>query len=252
MVEDRAVDGALALTRTGPVTLLVAGGGGHGVETVLMQLGQQMAQARGTSLKTVDVAPTGPDDANGTVEFYCVIFVGIGGAVGATALARTLGPVRRPPDVLQRLGLVLAYAGLLSIVVTFFSDVVFGALIGQFGLLFLTLWAFAAAVCLAVTGFAARAGLLATGVLILMFIVLGNPSSAGAVPRPLLNSFFSVLNPVLPQGAALSRPSRRSSPVSASCGTASKHWGWKSSVLTSSPTCSPPAVQALLDSARRE
>src|ERR1700749_4019801 len=31
-----------------------------------------------------------------------------------------------------------------------------------------------------------------------------NTSSGGAVPRPLLDGFFSALNPVLPQGAALS------------------------------------------------
>jgi hypothetical protein len=37
-----------------------------------------------------------------------------------------------------------------------------------------------------------------------LFIVFGNTSSGGAVPRPLLDSFFSALNPVMPQGAALS------------------------------------------------
>ena len=204
MVEDRAVDGALALPPGGPVTLVVAGGGGHAVEAVLMQLGQQVAQARGTPLNTVDVAPTSPADPNGTVEFYCVVFLGIGGAVGGTVLTRLTGPVRRLPDALKRLCLVLAYGGVLSLVVTFFADVVFGALAGHFGLLFLTMWAFSAAVCLAITGFAARAGLPATGALIAVFILLGNPSSAGPVPRPLLNGFYSGLNPVLPQGAALS------------------------------------------------
>jgi hypothetical protein len=204
MVEDRAVDGALALPPSGPVTLLVAAGGGHAVEAVLMQLGQQMAQAQGTTLNTVDVAPTSPADPNGTVEFYCVIFLGIGGAVGGTVLTRLMGRVRRLPDALKRLGVVLAYGGVLSLVVTFFADVVFGALVGHFGLLFLTMWAFSAAVCLAITGFAARMGLLATGVLIAVFILLGNPSAAGAVPRPLLNGFYSGLTPVLPQGAALS------------------------------------------------
>jgi len=57
---------------------------------------------------------------------------------------------------------------------------------------------------ISVRGSLARVGLLATGVLILAFILLGNPSSAGAVPRPLLNGFYSGLSPVLPQGAALS------------------------------------------------
>ena len=40
--------------------------------------------------------------------------------------------------------------------------------------------------------------------LVLVLICLGNPGSGGPVPRPLLNGFYSGLNPVMPQGAALS------------------------------------------------
>jgi hypothetical protein len=204
LVEDRAVYGALALPRTGPITLLVANGGGHAVAVILRQLGQQIARARGTQLTTYDVAPASSNDPNGTVEFYCIAFLMLGAALGASVLSRIMGPVRRLPDALRRLGWISLYAGLLSLVVTFLADVVFGALIGHFALLFLTLWLFVAAVCLAVTGTASRAGMAASLALILVLIALGNPSSGGPVPRPLLNGFYSRLNPVLPQGAALS------------------------------------------------
>jgi hypothetical protein len=203
MVQDRAAYGALALPRTGPTTLLVANGGGHAVATVLMQLGQQLARARGTTLNTVDVAPTSPNDPNGTVEFYVIVFLTLGGSIGATVLSRVAGPVRGLRGALVRLGLVLVYAGLLSVVVTFFADIVFGDLVGHFALLFLTLWLSVAAVCLAVTGLSALVGL-ASIVLVLVLIILGNPSSGGPVPRPLLSGFYSGLNPVMPQGAALS------------------------------------------------
>ena len=106
MVEDRAVYGALVLPRTGPATLLVANGGGHAVAALLTQLGQQEALAARVRLRTADVAPTSPNDPNGSVEFYCVIFLQIGGAAGATVLGRVLGPVRGRRDALQRLGLV--------------------------------------------------------------------------------------------------------------------------------------------------
>ena len=204
MVEDRAVYGALALPPAGPTTLLVANGGGHAVETSLLQVGQQIAHVRGTPLATVDVAPTSAQDPTGTVEFYCIVFLFLGAGVGATVLGRLLSPVRSLPDALWRLGWVSLYAGLLSLVVTFFADVVFGALTGHFGLLFLTLWLFVTAVCLAVTGLATRVAVAASLVLVLVVIALGNPSSGGPVPRPLLNGFYSGLNPVLPQGAALS------------------------------------------------
>ena len=206
MVEDRAVYGALVLPRTGSATLLVANGGGHSVEAVLVQLGQQVAASRGTTLSIVDVAPTSPGDPNGTVEFYCIVFLMLGASIGAVVLGKLIGPVRGlrgSRGALARLALVLAYAGWLSVAVTFFADVVFGDLVGHFGLLFLTLWLFVAAVCLAITGLWA---LLGRGpiLLILVLIALGNPSSGGPVPRPLLNGFYSGLNPVLPQGAALS------------------------------------------------
>jgi hypothetical protein len=154
------------LARTGQATLVVANGGGHAVEAVLVQLGQQAA---GTALNTVDVARTSPGDPNGLVEFYCVVFLGIGAAVGATMLARTLGPVPHLRGALKRLGLMTMHTALLSAAITLFTDVVYGALAGHF-------W----------------------------FLFLGNTSSGGAVPRPLLDGFFSALNPVLPQGAALS------------------------------------------------
>jgi hypothetical protein len=175
------------------------------VAVILVQLGQQVARARGTQLRTYDVAPTSSNDPNGTVEFYAVAFLMLGAALGATVLGRIIkGPVRGVPGALRRLGLVSLYTGVLSLVVTSFADVVFGALTGHFALLFLTLWLFVAAVCLAVTGTASRVGAAASLALILVLIALGNPSSGGPVPRPLLNSFYSGLNPVLPQGAALS------------------------------------------------
>jgi hypothetical protein len=204
MVEDRAVYGALLLPRTGPATLLMANGGGHSVAAVLMQVGQQVATSQGTMLTTVDVAPTRPNDPDGTVEFYCIAFLFLGGAIGATALGRVAGPVRGLRGALERLGLVVVYAASLSVVVTLFADVASGDLVGHFGLLFLTLWLFVVAVCLAVTGLSALAGPLASLVLILVLIILGNPSSGGPVPRPLLNGFYSGLNPVMPQGAVLS------------------------------------------------
>ena len=206
MVEDRSAYGALVLPRSGAGTLLVANGGGHAVETILVQLGQQVARSGRTTLRTVDVAPTSPNDPNGTVEFYCVAFLMLGSAIGATILGRVMGPVhgvRGPRGAPARFGLMAVYAAWLSVVVTFFADVVLGDLVGHFGLLFLTLWLYSAAVSLAITGLSALIGLGAI-VLVLVLICLGNPSSGGPVPRPLLNGFYSGLNPVMPQGAALS------------------------------------------------
>jgi hypothetical protein len=203
LVEDRTVYGALAFPRTGTATLLVSSGGGHSVESLLTLVGRQAVSARGTPLNTVDVAPTSPHDPSGTIEFYLIVFLGIGGAVGASILSRLLGPVRRPSDLIKRVVPALLYTAFLTAVATVFADIVYGALVGHFWFLFLILWLYSSAECLAVMGVAARAGLLASGVLIGVFIVFGNTSAGGAVPRPLLNGFYATLNPVLPQGAAM-------------------------------------------------
>ena len=136
---------------------MLANGGGHAVEAVLVQLGQQAA---GTALNTVDVAPTSPSDPNGLVEFYCVAFLGIGAAAGAMLLARILGPVSHLRGALKRLGLMTVHTALLSAAITLFTDVVYGALAGHFWFLFLTLWLYVVAVCLAITGLAALAWVL--------------------------------------------------------------------------------------------
>jgi hypothetical protein len=204
MVDDRAAYGALVFPPTGPVTVVVATGGGHAVADLLTKLGQERARLRGTTLRAVDVAPPSRNDPNGSVEFYCVAFLFLGGALGASVLGRILATVCRPRDVLETLGLVLLYSALLSVAVTFFTDIVYGTLAGHFGAEFLALWLYVATVCLAVTGVTARAGSRASIALILLLVVFGNPSSGGPVPRPLLNGFYSGLNPLLPQGAALS------------------------------------------------
>ena len=98
----------------------------------------------------------------------------------------------------------MVLGALLSAAVTLFTDVVYSALTGHFLFLFLTLLLYVAAVCLAITGLAELAGPLASIAAVGLFIVFGNTSSGGAVPRPLLDGFFAALNPVLPQGAALS------------------------------------------------
>jgi hypothetical protein len=203
MVADRTVDGALLLPRAGRATVLVAGGGGHSVVVLLMQVGQRAATSRGIPLSIVDVAPTSPSDPDGTVEFYCIVFLMLGGSVGALVLGKVAGPVRGLGGALAHVGMALAYTAWLSVVVAFFTDIVFGDLVGHFWYLFLTLWLYIAAVFLAITGLSALVGQ-GSIVLIPVLIALGNPSSGGSVPRPLLNSFYSGLNPVLPQGAALS------------------------------------------------
>lgn len=204
LVSDREAYGAIAVTGAHSATLMVASGAGHSVETVLVQLGQQLAARGGLTLTVRDIAPTSPSDPNGTVEFYAVVFLALGGAIGATVLGRVLGTVRDLRHMTRRILFLLIYTSMLSGVATFFIDPVYGALVGHTGYLFLTLWALVMTVCLAAAGVGALFGSVASIVLALTLTILGNTTAGGAIGRPLLNPFYADLTPFFPHGAGLS------------------------------------------------
>jgi hypothetical protein len=118
-------------------------------------------------------------------------------------LGRLAGPVRGPRGTLARLGLVALYSALLSIVVTIFADVVLGDLVGHFWFLF------PHPVAVRRGGVPGRHGVFCTGGARVdradpRADHLGQSQLRRPGARPLLNGFYSSLNPVLPQGAALS------------------------------------------------
>lgn len=53
----------------------------------------------------------------------------------------------------------------------------------------------------ATLAFQAVLGVLGIGAAILIVVILGNPSSGGALPAPLLPPFWSAIGPALPPGA---------------------------------------------------
>jgi len=204
MVLDRTVYGAIEFTGPRSVELLVANGGGHSADVALTAIATAFAQSRGAKVQVVELAPTTPNDPNGTVEFYCIVFLVIGAALGANVLGQLLGPIRNLRDMGHRLIILLLYTSVAALTVTFLGDIVYGALVGQFGLLFLTLWAYTFSIAVAVAGVVALFGGAAGLLLTLTLVILGNTSAGGPVSRPLSGRFFSAINPYFPQGAGLS------------------------------------------------
>lgn len=203
LVLDREVYGAFDLSERGHLTLFVADGAGHSVDVALTSIGTEVAQSQHATISVEDLAPISPNDPNGTLEFYGIVFLAIGASLGATVLSKVLGAVRHLQHLGRRLLTLLVYSFFLSVTVSFFADVVFGALVGHFGLLLLSLWAYTLAICLAASGVSALFGQVAGVVLVLAFTVIGNPSAGGAVGRPLTNRFFAAMNPIFPHGAGM-------------------------------------------------
>jgi hypothetical protein len=203
LVKDRNVYGAIIVPQSGQLVLETASGAGRSVATSLASLATQLAKANDFTLTTKELAPLSANDPNGTVEFYCILVLGLGGSLAATVFGRIFGTLRTPRRLARRLLLTAIYTAAASAMITWYADGVLGALVGHpFGL-FLTFWAYTAAVCLIVAGVGAILGTIAAVALTLTFVLLGNSSAGGAIPRPLLNGFYSALNPIFPHGSAL-------------------------------------------------
>jgi hypothetical protein len=199
----RRADGAIAVQHGTHLTIYVAAGGGRSAEVALTAIGQQLATRLGTTAQVQDLAPLTAGDPSGSIEFYSIVLLTIGAALGATIIGRILGTVRRPIQLLERTITLLAYTSLLAAVITWLADGALHALVGSPGQVFLVLWAYALAVAGAVTGVAAAFGPAAGVVLTIFLVIIGNPSSGGPVSTALLPAFFRTLNPYIPQGGGL-------------------------------------------------
>jgi ABC-2 family transporter protein len=162
------------------------------------------AAQRRQAIRVTDVKPLPPSDPNGTAAFYAVIAWVFGGYIGATLIGLIGAPRSRSRQrATARIG---AFAGLgivggiLSVVMlrvsfgVFSSHVVAMSAIGA-----LTIFASGAAA----GGLQAAAGPAGTGLVILVFVILGNSASGGPFARPLLPGLWRTLGGVLPPGAGV-------------------------------------------------
>lgn len=204
-IDDRDVDAALVVDTTGRTDrLLVAGAGGPALASATEHTITKAWQAKHRGLRTVDIRPVGAQDADGLSSFYLVVGWIVGGYLVAAILGISAG--MRPANrarVLVRLGALAVYAIASGLGGALLIDSWLHALTGAF----VELWwlgalvVFAAAA--ATTACEMIAGIVGIGVAILLFVVLGNPSSGGPYPRPLLPVLWRSIGPYLPTGAGV-------------------------------------------------
>ena len=202
-VYDRKADAAFVVGQTGELKIYVAGGGGRSVANASETVGRAIAGKAGLSAGVEDVAPTSPADPQGTVEFYAVIFLSIGATLGATVFGRMVGSVRRFSTLALRTLTLAVYSALLAGGVTIYVDAVLGALGGHTWQIFGALWLYAMGVSGAVTGVAAAFGAIASGIVTLFLVIVGNAAAAGPVGLPLLSGFYTTFNAIVPQGSGV-------------------------------------------------
>ncbi|MBB4716240.1 hypothetical protein BJ965_006122 [Streptomyces luteogriseus] len=199
----RDIDAALIIDPRGRTdTLLVASGSGRVLSTTLTALVTTLEKSERRTIRTIDVIPSASHDPNGLSSFYLVIGWCVGGYLGAAALAISAGAKPSNPTRaairLAVMALVAIAGGLGGALITGpILDALPGSTAALWGLGTLIIFAVGAAT-LALQGVFGTIGI---GLVILLVVILGNPSAGGALPPPLLPPFWKAIGPALPPGA---------------------------------------------------
>jgi hypothetical protein len=201
-IDDREVYGAYEAATN---RLFVASAANRATAVALEATFNRIAAAqRGPAVQVTDVKPLPPKDPNGTAAFYAVIAWVFGGYIGATLIG-LIGSPRSSSRrrAAARLGAFAGFgivAGILSVVTLRVSFGVFsGHVIAMSAIGALTIFASGAATA----GIQAAAGPAGTGLIILVFVILGNSASGGPFARPLLPGLWRTIGGVLPPGASV-------------------------------------------------
>ncbi|MGH3310073.1 MAG: ABC transporter permease [Streptomyces sp.] len=184
---------------TGKVEMNLAGAAGSSVAEVLRQAGPKVGEAVGVRVSVKDLKPLGKGDPRGLAIFYITLAAVIIGFIGAIQLNVNV-PALGPP---QRIAFTLAYALLGGFGIAAMVDWLLGAVpmpfVHSWLILSLTMFTSAMVFLMFDTFFGRWAMIPTWGLLVL----LGNPSSGGAVSWPLLPSLLGAVGRWLPPGASV-------------------------------------------------
>jgi ABC-2 family transporter protein len=201
-IDDREVYGAYDASTN---RLFVASAANRATAIALERTFNRVAAAQHRpAVRVTDVKPLPPKDPNGTAAFYAVIAWVFGGYIGATLIG-LIGTARsrNRKRAAARIGALAGFGivgGVLSVVMLRASfDVFTGHVVALCAIAALTIFASAAATA----GIQAAAGPAGTGLVILVFVILGNAASGGPFARPLLPGLWRTVGGVLPPGASV-------------------------------------------------
>jgi hypothetical protein len=201
-IDDREVYGAYEAATN---RLIVASAANRATAIALERTFDRVAAAaRRPAVRVTDVKPLPPKDSNGTAAFYAMIAWVFGGYIGSTLIGLIGTPRSRSRQrAAARIGALAGFgivAGILSVVMLRASFGVFsGHVVALCAIAALTVFASGAATA----GIQAAAGPAGTGLVILVFVILGNSASGGPFARPLLPGFWRTIGGVLPPGATV-------------------------------------------------
>lgn len=202
-VSDGRLPAALIVTG-GQQRLLVAEAAGLTLTAAVEQAATARAAAAHATLAVADVRPLPAGDPKGLGSFLLVLGWIIGGYLGMTLLSRLLGARARG---LRGTALLTAWTAAYALASAGLGVVLMDPLLGSLtgrpwallgaGTLIVFASAMSTAALMALFG---MAGIVAA---IVVFVVLGNPTSGGTVPAQMLSGGFAVLAKILPNNAGI-------------------------------------------------
>ncbi|WP_328435101.1 DUF3533 domain-containing protein [Streptomyces sp. NBC_00425] len=202
-IMNREIDGALIVSPSGATdTLLVATGGGKVLAATLVTLATTLEKSEARTLRTLDVVPADREDANGLSSFYLAVGWCVGGYLCASIMVISSGAGSSTPRraVIRLLAMVAV-----GIVGGLGGALIVGPILGALPGGVAAYWGLGALIIFAVgaatLAFQGVFGLAGVGLVILLVVILGNPSAGGALPPPLLPPFWRAIGPALPPGA---------------------------------------------------
>ncbi|MET4921783.1 ABC transporter permease [Streptomyces sp. PSRA5] len=197
-VEEQEVFAILTFRRAG-VTLNVAGAAGASVAEVLTEAAPKAARATGVPVRVSDIKPLQKGDPRGLALFYislAAVIVGFIGAIQLSVHAKGLDPA-------ERIGFIAANGLLGGFAIAAVVDWQLGAI----DLPFAESWSILAFTMftsgMVFTMFNTLLGRWAMLPTWGLMVLLGNPSSGGAVSWPLLPSLIGHVGRWLPPGASV-------------------------------------------------
>ena len=201
-IDDREVYGAYDAAGN---RLYVASAANRATAIALERTFNRIAAAqRRPAVRVTDVKPLPPKDPNGTAAFYSMIAWVFGGYIAATLIGLIGSPrstsTQRAAARIGALAGFGVFSGILSVILLRASfDVFSGHVVALCAVAALTIFASGAATA----GIQAAAGPAGTGLVILVFVILGNAASGGPFARPLLPGLWRTIGGVLPPGASV-------------------------------------------------
>ncbi|MBA0053599.1 ABC transporter permease [Streptomyces sp. AJS327] len=198
-VNRQEVFAVLRITGAKRVELSVSSASGASVAELLARAGPEVGERAGVEVRVRDLKPLNRGDPRGLAIFYislAAVIIGFVGAIQLSVHARALTPV-------ERIVCTVAYALLGGFVIAAVVDWLLGALdlpfVTSWGILALTMFASGMVFTMFNTLFGRWAMVPTWGLMVL----LGNPSSGGAVSWPLLPSVLGAIGRWLPPGASV-------------------------------------------------